>query len=239
MARSSCRNGADGDATPRRSRRPSVASARAQSGYSRPTSIFGTRSQSPRQPTSQSSAACARRRGSGATITPQTAEGGQFSDEELASRLRYLPSADAPSQGPTLRTPVLDGVLAAPPQGWDADVLRRLSWLGWQMHQVNDALENTDYWFRATITTPEHNVPITKGNYQRCEETFRKQVRAASKRCATSSRGSRASMLAAVRWARAHGPRPMSRHDPRLGRADSRRWATPRAVLRPVLLYPS
>jgi hypothetical protein len=95
------------------------------------------------------------------------------------------------------------------------------------MHQVNDALENTDYWFRATITTPEHNVPITKGNYQRCEETFRKQVRAASKRCATSSRGSRASMLAAVRWARAHGPRPMSRHDPRLGRADSRRWATP------------
>jgi hypothetical protein len=154
MARSSCRNGADGDATPRRSRRPSVASARAQSGYSRPTSIFGTRSQSPRQPTSQSSAACARRRGSGATITPQTGEGGQFSDE--AQR-------------------------------------------------------------------PDHKKGATSGTRRR----FGSRSVRPSKRCATSSRGSRASMLAAVRWARAHGPRPMSRHDPRLGRADSRRWATP------------
>jgi hypothetical protein len=109
---------------------------------------------------------------------PKAAAVARQSDAELADALRQVGGAGM-SRAPTLPTPVLDGVLAAPPQGWGADILRRLSWLGWQMHQVNDALENVDYWLRATITAPDHHLSVARENAQRCTETFRKQVTAA------------------------------------------------------------
>jgi hypothetical protein len=66
---------------------------------------------------------------------PETTAVAERSDEELAAVIRRLPSASAASRAPTIPMPILDGVLASPPEGWDVDLLRRLSWLYYSLHK--------------------------------------------------------------------------------------------------------
>jgi hypothetical protein len=81
--------------------------------------------------------------------------------------------------GPTFTAPILNAVLAAPPEGWPADLLSRLSWLHWQMQQVTDARHSMDHWQQAKSTAKAPDQNPTAAAYQRAEGMFRKQVRAA------------------------------------------------------------
>jgi integrase len=78
----------------------------------------------------------------------------EYESGVLAGALR-LATLKGYKQIPTLTAPVLAAVLAAPPKGWGAELLRRLSWLAWQLHQLNDMAENMRYWLRATTTVSD------------------------------------------------------------------------------------
>jgi hypothetical protein len=90
--------------------------------------------------------------------------------------VRRLPAVGV-LRGPTRPTPLLGAVLASPPQDWSLDLLRRLSWVDWQMHQLNDALRSMDHWLQATTTVADDNVAVASENYTRTAESFRKHAR--------------------------------------------------------------
>ena len=87
----------------------------------------------------------------------------------LAEALR-LATLKGYKQIPTLTAPVLAAVLAAPPQGWDYELLRRLSWLAWQLHQLNDMAEDMRYWLRATTTVADDQRAVAYENNARCAQ---------------------------------------------------------------------
>jgi len=91
----------------------------------------------------------------------------QYTSEVLFGALR-LATREGYTQSQTLTAPVLAAVLAAPPEGWDAELLRRLSWLAWQIHQLNDTAEDMRYWLRATTSVSDDQRPTASENHARC-----------------------------------------------------------------------
>jgi len=72
--------------------------------------------------------------------------------------------------------PVLDAVLAAPPPGWSAERLRRLSWVRWQLHVLNEDGRQMEVWLRASTTVPEHNLAIAVANHGKAADGYRRRV---------------------------------------------------------------
>jgi len=99
--------------------------------------------------------------------------------EQLAEVVRHLPAVSGVLRGPTFPTPILSAVLASPPQDWTLELLRRLSWVDWQMYQLNDAPRSMDHWLQATTTVADHNLEVAKENYTSSAGSFRKQARGA------------------------------------------------------------
>jgi hypothetical protein len=93
------------------------------------------------------------------------------------------------NQVPTITTPVLTSVLASPPEGWGVDLLRRLGWVAWQVHMLNDSAEDMRYWLRATTTVPEHQLEVARHNHESTRDGFRSMRGQCSRLCATYSLG--------------------------------------------------
>jgi hypothetical protein len=96
-------------------------------------------------------------------------------DDALAQALQ-LATRQGYTQSQTLTAPVLAAVLAAPPQGWDAELLRQLSWLAWQIHQLNDTAEDMRYWLRATTTVPAEHAAVAHENHAKCVRGHHEQA---------------------------------------------------------------
>jgi len=104
----------------------------------------------------------------------------QLPEEELAPVLQKI-SSEGYNLVPRLTTPILDAVLAAPPQGWDAKLLRRLTNLAWQTHLLNRVVSDMHYWLRATRTVPDHQHGVAVENHARSLESFKQSARATLK----------------------------------------------------------
>jgi hypothetical protein len=115
---------------------------------------------------------------------PELARIAAQSPEDLAGIVRLI-AAKEYNQVPRLTTPILDAVLASPPQGWDLDLLRRLSWLAWQVHLLNDASANMTYWLRATTTVADRHLSAATGNHALARSASASTPRWCSRRCAT------------------------------------------------------
>lgn len=99
----------------------------------------------------------------------------QYTSEVLFGALR-LARREGYTQSQTLTAPVLAAVLAAPPEGWDAELLRRLSWLAWQIHQLNDTAEDMRYWLRATTTVAAEHAEVAHDNHAKCVRGHHEQA---------------------------------------------------------------
>ena len=89
-----------------------------------------------------------------------------MSDDELRVFIRGVPRYEQTVATGVL-TPLLDAVLKAPPAGWSAERLRKLSWLQWQAFLLATDAERMNECTRLTFTVAEHNLPIVRANHRK------------------------------------------------------------------------